>query len=449
MSGSNKRSLNREELEIHQAISPVSGSQQNEATTAPTTDPNDNTLTIDQLANLIKDATAIGVKEGLSQKSPNRENVRKRLRSNSPAASIGDNSVDSDLPAHGLGDAHEETVTLKEVFGPNVNAADTVSDSEESNESDANLDNNNDFPNRMTPHVIEKAVTSIGIGTNSEELGEPDADLPSNNPRLPASWIPKKKIMTWVGGAIEHEWSAEDRKNLKEKFHPIEEYDHLFSPVKMPKKLFKSLKAPSTKKNDYLLNRGEIEKDLYYASDDLCTSTHPFIEALSLLDDIPNCKHIKHLIGQGLQGIFSANKRISKGRREVGRRFVRLDCADALYGSSPSHRSLFGSMSDAEAVKQAKETVKLDDSIVYAPKKKFRYSDNYKGFQKYTNQPWKKFQKQNYQNQSNNYQNNNNNNNNNYNSNYNNQKGKRWNQNQNKGKGRGKGPQKNSSNQKE
>ena len=42
MSGSNKRSLNREELEIHQALSPVSGSQQNEATTAPTTDPNDN-----------------------------------------------------------------------------------------------------------------------------------------------------------------------------------------------------------------------------------------------------------------------------------------------------------------------------------------------------------------------------------------------------------------------
>ena len=78
MSGSKKRSLNREELEIHQALSPVSGSQQNEATAAQTTDPNDTTLTLDQLANLIKDATAIGVKEGLSQKSPNRENVRKR-----------------------------------------------------------------------------------------------------------------------------------------------------------------------------------------------------------------------------------------------------------------------------------------------------------------------------------------------------------------------------------
>ena len=448
MSGSNRRSLNREELEIHQALSPASGSQQQpEQQTEVPSASNETTLTVDQLAMLIKSATAIGVKEGLAKSSPNRENVRKRQRSNSPAASIGAKSVDSDLPTHGLGVAQEETVTLKEVFGPNVNADNPVTDLEESDESDENLDNNNNFPNRMTPHDSKKVMTSIGIGTNSDELGEPDADLPSNNPRLPASWNPKKKIMSWVGGAIEHEWSAEDRKSLKEKFHPTEDYDHLFNPVKMPKKLFKSLKALSTKKNDYLLNRGEIEKDLYYASDDLCTSTRPLIEALSLLDDIPNCKEVKHLIGQGLQGIFSANKRISKGRREVGRRFVRLDCADALFSSSPSHRSLFGSLSDAEAVKLAKETVKLDDSIVYAPKKKFRFTDN-KGFQRYSNQPWKKFQKQNYQYQSNNFQNNNNSN---YsNNNQNNQKRKRWNQNQNQnGKGRGKGTQKNSSNQKD
>ena len=60
------------------------------------------------------------------------------------------------LASHGLGDAHEETVTLKEVFGPNVNAvAVTDSDSEESDEFDANL--NNDIPNRRTPHVTQKA----------------------------------------------------------------------------------------------------------------------------------------------------------------------------------------------------------------------------------------------------------------------------------------------------
>ena len=141
MSGSNKRSLNREELEIHQALSPASGSQQTEQQTEASSASNDTTkskketLTVDQLAMLIKSATAIGVKEGLAKSSPNRENVRKRQRSNSPAAqrsnspaaSIGAKSVDSDLPPHGLGVAHEETVTLKEVFGPNVNAAVTDS----------------------------------------------------------------------------------------------------------------------------------------------------------------------------------------------------------------------------------------------------------------------------------------------------------------------------------
>ena len=161
MSGSNRRSLNREELEIHQALSPASGSQQTEQQTEASSASNDTTkskketLTVDQLAMLIKSATAIGVKEGLAKSSPNRENVRKRQRSNSPAASIGAKSVDSDLPPHGLGVAHEETVTLKEVFGPNVNAAVTVTDSEESDESDANLDN--DIPNRRTPHVTQKA----------------------------------------------------------------------------------------------------------------------------------------------------------------------------------------------------------------------------------------------------------------------------------------------------
>ena len=432
MSDSNKRrTLSKEELEIHQALSqPASGSQQ----VHPENTKEDNSLTIDELLNLVKNATAIGVQEGMAT---NASILGKRHRSSSPVASVGAESVDSDLPARGLGSARKETVPLLEVFGTNVNG----SAGQEESDSDTFVleDDTDDIPNRIPSHIPQKASASVGVGTNNEV--EPDADLPSNNPRLPASWNPKKKIISWVGGAIDHEWSAEDRKNLKEKFHPIEDYDHLFKPVKMPNKLFKSIKAPSTKKKDYLLSRSEIEKDLFYASDDLCTSTRPLIEALSLLDDLPNCKQIKNLIGQGLQGIFSANLRISKGRREVGRRFVRLDCAEALYGSSPSHRSLFGNVSDAEAVKQAKDKAKLDESLVFIPKKKFCPAN--KSFQ--TIPPWKKFQYQNFQNHSSNYNN----------SNYNNQKGKRWNpnqtqnQNQNKGRGRGRGTQKNSSNQKD
>ena len=63
-----------------------------------------------------------------------------------------------------------------------------LSQTQESDESDANLDN--DIPNRRTPHDTQKAqkvLTSIGIGTNSEELGEPDADIPPPPPNNPHS----------------------------------------------------------------------------------------------------------------------------------------------------------------------------------------------------------------------------------------------------------------------
>ena len=118
-----------------------------------------------------------------------------------------------------------------------------------------------------------------------------------------------------------------------------------------------------------------MEKNLYNASSDLCAGLRPLIEAVSLLDDRGDCKDIKFLIGQGIQSALSANVRISRSRREVGRRFVRLDCAEALYSVSPPS-SLFGGTSLSEAVKQAKETTKLDESLVYVPpqKKPFRGS---------------------------------------------------------------------------
>ena len=73
-------------------------------------------------------------------------------------------------------------------------------------------------------------------------------------------------------------------------------------------------------------------------------------------------------------GIFSANIRISRGRREVSHKCVKLDCANALYNVSPTHKSLFGNSSDLEAVKAAKEVAKSDDTFVYKPayKKPFR-----------------------------------------------------------------------------
>ena len=196
----------------------------------------------------------------------------------------------------------------------------------------------------------------------------PDADLPSVDTRPPAIWNPKPKIMKWVSDAVETEWSLEEQKKIVEKFHPEEKFDHLLNPVKMPKKLYKSIKAPSVKQKYYLFNHRNAEKYQFNASSDLCASLRPLIEAVSLLDDKAGCGGIKNLIGLGMMGIFSANKKISKGCREIGHKFVRLDCADTLYGVPPSHFILFGGVSDVEAAKIAKETTKTDDTIVYAPK---------------------------------------------------------------------------------
>ena len=170
---------------------------------------------------------------------------------------------------------------------------------------------------------------------------------------------------------------------MVEKFQAKEEYDHLFLPVKMPSKLYKAMKSSVTKKRDYLFNRQELERSLYNASADLCAAVKPLIEAVSLLDDRPGCGDIKCLIGQGILGLLSSNIKISKGRRELGRRFVRLDCAEALFSVAPSHHSLFGGKSDSAAVTAAKEATKLDDSLVHKPKFKrpFRpsYSTNAQG----------------------------------------------------------------------
>ena len=51
----------------------------------------------------------------------------------------------------------------------------------------------------------------------------PDPDLPSVHPRPPTNWMPKKKVLNWLAGAVDSEWSADDRKKVVEKFQAAEE----------------------------------------------------------------------------------------------------------------------------------------------------------------------------------------------------------------------------------
>ena len=130
-----------------------------------------------------------------------------------------------------------------------------------------------------------------------------------------------------------------------DRFNAKAEYDEFLLPVKMPKKLYRALKSPVTKKRDYLLSRLEVERQLFNASFDLCIALRPLMEVFDLVLAMPpnaSTKNIKNLIGYCIMAVCSANLKISRGRREVARRFVRFDWAEDLYASKPSHACVFG-----------------------------------------------------------------------------------------------------------
>ena len=82
--------------------------------------------------------------------------------------------------------------------------------------------------------------------------------------------------------------------------------------------------------------------------------------------------------------MVASTVKISRGRRELGRRFVPLANASALFRTTPSHKSIFGSDSTEAAVEQTMKESKCNKSLVYVPtasKHPFRASgSSYKGF---------------------------------------------------------------------
>ena len=66
----------------------------------------------------------------------------------------------------------------------------------------------------------------------------------------------------------------------------------------------------------------------------------------------------------------SSNIHLSRGRRELGRRFVNLSNAEALYNTSPSHHTFFGSSSVDSAVTQAVANSKINKDLIVMPRKR-------------------------------------------------------------------------------
>lgn len=400
-----QRTLSREELEINEILSsPTSGSQNSEkinpAQPSKTSKevPPTKVLSMEDLSSLITESVVRGVQAVAN--APNsilgKRTAHQRESSNKISSPMS--QADSDLP--GVDTVRKGTAPPVEVFGSDINE----NSFESSDEEDQEQELGSTVPRTRNPSPLEN-IPAQSSGDSSikskketsspdKEEEEPDVDLPSGNSRLPASWFPKSKVLSWFEKIADNEWTAEDRKKILDQFHPLEKFDHLLSPVKMPKKLYKAVNSVSTKKKDYLFNRGAAEKELFHASSDLCASMRPLIEAISQLDDIPGSASVKNLIGNGVLGIVSANLRVSRGRREISRRCVRLDCAEALFSNAPNHKSLFGGNSNLEAIKSAKEAAKVDDSYVYKPAKikKSHYlsqpQDQYKGKTQFFHNPY-------------------------------------------------------------
>ena len=394
MSSNGRRVLSQEELEIHSILDPNPVPQREVEDTLVSDQPK--VLNAEALDNLIQEAISKGIRTGIRQAQIQPlgeviELIPQVPNQPVPVDTGRAQSVDQDLPNMGMNNVREDMASHV-IFGENVNEEPITDDYEEED-----VDDDPYFPPGQNPPNNEVPTPLVPIHNQYPEdtnitPNEPDSDLPAVFPRPPSNWHPKKKIMVWLESAADKEWTPIERKELKEKFNPIEEYDPLLLPVNMPSKMHKALKSKATKRKDFLLNRELAEKNLFYASSDLCTAIRPLTEAISKLDDTPGCSDIKNLIGLGLRGIFSANIGISKTRRELGRKFVRLDCADSLFSVAPTHLSLFGNSSVPEAVKQAKEATKADDTLVFNPKKKFRpsYPSN-RGFQ------YQNYQHQNFQ----------------------------------------------------
>ena len=140
--------------------------------------------------------------------------------------------------------------------------------------------------------------------------------------------------MSWTVEAVDaNEWSNEQRNELKNQFIPETKFQHLFEAVQMPPRALEAINHPITKQydNSNYLKRSAIETYLYNANSDITTCLRPLLEVISNLADFPEQNHNRLLLGVIFQGLSSASIKISRGRRELARRFVPKYNVHALY----------------------------------------------------------------------------------------------------------------------
>ena len=170
----------------------------------------------------------------------------------------------------------------------------------------------------------------------------PDPSLPQADSEIP-NWNLDPAVVSWADSCIDKiEWTSENRKAIYAEFTPPKDIEHLFQPVTMPQQIQGAMKDKTVIQHDYLFKRYTTETYLYNCNLDIATSLRPLLEVISSTKDDPNRARDHFLLGQVFHGLASATVKLSRGRRELARRFVPLTNAPALYRTKPSHRSSFG-----------------------------------------------------------------------------------------------------------
>ena len=93
------------------------------------------------------------------------------------------------------------------------------------------------------------------------------------------------------------------------------------------------------------------------------------------------------MLGNVFHAMAATVDKMSRGRRELARRFVPIENAHSLMKSKPTHSRIFGGASTEAAVDVAVKAAKTNKDLVYRPKaakKPFQRAGPYgRGFQRY------------------------------------------------------------------
>ena len=195
----------------------------------------------------------------------------------------------------------------------------------------------------------------------------PDPSLPLPFIRHPTNWGPESSVLVWLEQTLDKcKWSQNERDAIDKQYCPDPSADHLFTAVKLPSDILSLMQSPDLPDKEYMFKRAEAEQFFYHANKDLACGLKPLTDVISALK------------GQGLdqyrlplvsvcQSIASAINNLSKGRRELGRRFVLRDSAPSLFKNEPTHNCIFGFDSLKQAVDNTVEIKKVNKDLVYVP----------------------------------------------------------------------------------